>query len=114
MEKEILVAKHCVPCSLGASPLNAQQISPLFNQLDSWVLVGEKSIEKTFHFKDFSKPLQLLNAIAFIAEAQGHHPDFELTWGRLFIRLYTHKIEGLSLNDFIVAKKIDELVKVSS
>jgi 4a-hydroxytetrahydrobiopterin dehydratase len=114
MEKEILVAKRCTPCSIGAEPLSAQEIPPLLKELDGWVVVGEKSIEKTFHFKDFSKPLILLNAIAFIAESQGHHPDLELSWGRLFVRLYTHKIEGLSLNDFIVAKKIDELVKVSS
>jgi 4a-hydroxytetrahydrobiopterin dehydratase len=114
MGKEFLESKKCSACSGLSEPLSSKEIPPLLAQLDGWVVEGEKRLEKTFHFKDFTKPLQLLNAVAFVSEIQGHHPDMELSWGRLFIRIYTHKINGLHLNDFILAKKIDEICRVSS
>ena len=114
MGKEFLESKRCSACSGATEPLPSKEIPHLLAQLDGWIVEGEKRLEKTFHFKDFAKPLQLLNAIAFISEIEGHHPDMELSWGRLFVRIYTHKINGLHLNDFILAKKIDEICRVSS
>lgn len=114
MGKEFLESKTCTACSGLSQPLSLKEISPLLAQLEGWVVEGEKRLEKTFYFKDFVKPLQLLNAIAFVSEIQGHHPDMELSWGRLFVRIFTHKIHGLHLNDFILAKKIDEICRVSS
>ncbi|MFZ4773568.1 MAG: 4a-hydroxytetrahydrobiopterin dehydratase [Chlamydiia bacterium] len=109
MDRCSLEKKRCTPCRDGANPLSIEEIQPLLAELEGWVAEGAKRIEKVFHFKNFHEPLLLLNAIAFLAEAEGHHPDMELSWGRLFVRLYTHKIDGLHLNDFILAKKIDQL-----
>lgn len=114
MGKEFLEFKKCYACSDATEPLSSEDIPQLLAQLDGWIVEGEKRLEKAYHFKDFAKPLQLLNAIAFISEMQGHHPDLELSWGRLFVRIYTHKINRLHLNDFILAKKIDEICRVSS
>jgi 4a-hydroxytetrahydrobiopterin dehydratase len=113
MGKEFLESKKCTACSSNDEPLHRNEAEPFLAQLDGWVIEGAHALEKTFHFKDFAKPLQLLNAIAFVAEMQGHHPDMELSWGRLLVRLYTHKINGLHLNDFILAKKIDEICRIS-
>jgi 4a-hydroxytetrahydrobiopterin dehydratase len=113
MDSKQLQNKRCTPCSEGAEPMSQEQIQPFLKELDGWVVEGEKFLEKTFRFKDFQKPLQLLNAIAFLAESEGHHPDLELSWGKLFVRLYTHKIHGLHENDFIMAKKIDAIQRLA-
>jgi len=76
---------------------------------DGWSLIGVQRIEKEFHFKNFREALAFTNAVGEIAEAENHHPDIGLGWGRVVVTLSTHKIHGLSENDFILAAKIDAL-----
>lgn len=105
-----LTSKKCVPCSIGAIPLNANEIQDLLKSLDkNWDVVDDIQIERTFKFKDFKEALEFTNKVGDLAEAEGHHPDICLSWGKVEITLWTHKIKGLHENDFILAAKIDNL-----
>ena len=105
-----LTSKKCVPCSIGAIPLNADEIQGFLNNLsDDWEVKDNKHIERSFKFKDFNEALEFTNKVGAIAETEGHHPDICLTWGKVDITLWTHKIKGLHENDFIIAAKIDKL-----
>ncbi len=104
--------KKCIPCTKGTPPLKREEIERLYQQLGSeWEVVEESKIQKTYHFKDFKEALAFVNAVGKIAEEEGHHPDLELSWGKVKISLSTHKIKGLSESDFILAAKCDEIVK---
>ncbi|MEP7304523.1 MAG: 4a-hydroxytetrahydrobiopterin dehydratase [Acidobacteriota bacterium] len=104
-----LAEKTCVPCRGGVPPLTADEIQPLIAQLQLWTVVGTHHIEKTFGFPDFKTALEFVNKVGAIAEAQGHHPDIDLAWGRVGLKVWTHKINGLTESDFILAAKIDSL-----
>lgn len=105
-----LSSKKCVPCSIGAIPLNADDIQGFLNNLnEDWKIKDNKQIERTFKFKDFKEALEFTNKVGAIAEAEGHHPDLSLTWGKVIVTLWTHKINGLHANDFILAAKIDSI-----
>lgn len=105
-----LTSKKCVPCSIGAIPLNADEIQGFLKSLNKdWEVQDNKQIERTFKFKDFKEALDFTNKVGAIAEAEGHHPDICLAWGKVIVTLWTHKIKGLHENDFILAAKIDEL-----
>ncbi len=105
-----LRSKKCVPCSIGAIPLNADEIQDLLKALDkNWDVIDDIQIERTFKFKDFKEALEFTNKVGDLAEAEGHHPDICLSWGKVEITLWTHKIKGLHENDFILAAKIDNL-----
>lgn len=105
-----LTSKKCVPCSIGAIPLNADEIQGFLKSLnEDWEVKDNKQIERTFKFKDFKEALDFTNKVGAIAEAEGHHPDICLAWGKVIVTLWTHKIKGLHENDFILAAKIDEL-----
>lgn len=103
-------SEKCVPCSIDTPPLEGEELQELLEELDDdWELIDEKKIERKFKFDDFAQALSFVNDVGEIAEAKGHHPDIEFGWGRAKISLMTHKIQGLSRNDFIVASLIDEL-----
>lgn len=103
-----LSKKKCVPCTVGTPPLSGNELQRLFNELEEgWKLVEEKQIEKSYRFKDFKGALAFVNDIGKIAEEEGHHPDIELTWGKVKVTLWTHKISGLSESDFVMAAKCD-------
>jgi len=104
-----LSAKTCVPCRGGVPALTGDQITPLRSQLDGWSVVDEHHLEKEFTFPDFVTALAFINRIGQVAEAEGHHPDISLTWGKVGVRIFTHKIDGLTESDFILAAKIDAL-----
>lgn len=107
--KELLNEK-CIPCSIGAPVLTPEIIEELMPQLDSdWKIHEGKELERTFRFPDFKTGLDFVNQVGLIAEAQGHHPDICLSWGKVVIRQMTHKIQGLHENDFIMAAKFDAL-----
>lgn len=107
-----LLSKKCIPCSIGADPLNKEEREKLFKELkDGWTLVGDKQLEKTYKFKDFKEALDFTNLVGELAENEGHHPVIYLAWGRVGIKLWTNMIQGLHENDFILAAKIDELNK---
>lgn len=103
-----LAKKKCVPCTIGTPALKGEELQKFYKQLeDGWKLIGEQKIEKEYKFKDFVSALQFVNDIGKIAEEEGHHPDIELSWGKVKIILWTHKIKGLSESDFVLAAKCD-------
>lgn len=104
-----LASKTCVPCRGGVPPLKGAELKALESQVAGWTVVNEHEIQKAFTFPDFAKALAFVNRVGEVAEQQGHHPDIFLTWGRVEIRTWTHKIDGLTESDFILAAKIDEL-----
>ena len=107
-----LSKKRCVPCSKGAPSLKGEELSVLSNKLgNSWKIVEEHHLEKGYTFPNFVEALAFTNKVGALAEQEGHHPDIHLAYGKVKITLWTHKINGLSENDFILAAKCDELVK---
>jgi 4a-hydroxytetrahydrobiopterin dehydratase len=104
-----LKTKKCIPCSGGIPPLEIVQISELLGQLENWDVVDNHHLTKTVKFKDFVSALEFTNKVGAIAEAEGHHPDILLRWGSVEITIWTHKIDGLTESDFILAAKIDAL-----
>jgi len=104
-----LASKTCVPCRGGVPALKGQQLAELQQQVPQWQVVREHHITRDLKFPDFLQALEFVNRIGAVAEEQGHHPDILLTWGRVEITLWTHKIDGLTESDFIMAAKIDQL-----
>ena len=103
----------CEPCRGGMPPLTDAEINQYYTQLQSWSVVekdGIKRLEKSFKFKDFAEALAFTNSVGDIAEKQGHHPDILTEWGKVTISWWTHKINGLHRNDFIMAAKTDALL----
>ncbi len=104
-----LANKSCVPCRGGVPPLTGDALSDLAKQLPTWTVADEHHLERDYTFSNFVEALAFLNAAAEIAEAEGHHPDFYLAWGKVSVKLWTHKIDGLTESDFVLAAKIEEL-----
>lgn len=104
-----LASKTCVPCRGGVPPLQGAELAALQKQVDGWNVVQEHHVTKTFTFPDFQKALDFVNKVGSVAEEQGHHPDIYLAWGKAEIKIWTHKIDGLTESDFILAAKIDQL-----
>ncbi len=105
-----LARKACVPCRGGVPPLAGRELHDLQTALGGgWETVDGHHLEKEFGFEDFRAALDFTNRVGELAEEQGHHPDIYLSWGRVRIRIWTHKIDGLTESDFILAAKIDEL-----
>ncbi len=104
-----LADKKCVPCRGGTPPLTPEQIAPLLAQLDGWRVEENKKLVKSFRFKNFAQAVEFVNAITAVAEAEQHHPDLYVRWGETRVYLWTHKIDGLSESDFVMAAKIDRL-----
>ncbi|HEX2037293.1 MAG TPA: 4a-hydroxytetrahydrobiopterin dehydratase [Chloroflexota bacterium] len=104
-----LADKRCTPCEGGTPPLTAEQVKPLLAQLDGWEVEEGKKLTKSFRFDNFVQAVDFVNAITPVAEAEGHHPDLYVRWGEVRVYLWTHAIDGLSENDFILASKIDRL-----
>lgn len=110
-----LSQKKCVSCEGGVPPLSAAEITRYKEQVPNWkVADDQKSISREFAFKNFAESLAFANKIGYIAEAENHHPDLFVSWGKLRAELSTHAISGLSENDFILAAKIDELFLMSN
>ncbi len=104
-----LSKRTCVPCRGGVPALRGAQITPLHKQLTGWDVIDESRLAKSYSFPDFVTALAFVNRIGDLAEQQGHHPDICLAWGRVDITIWTHKINGLTESDFVLAAKIDEL-----
>jgi 4a-hydroxytetrahydrobiopterin dehydratase len=104
-----LAAKTCVPCRGGVPPLKGESLATLQRQLPQWQVVNEHHLTREFKFPDFRQALEFVNRVGAIAEEQGHHPNILLTWGRAEITIWTHKIDGLTESDFILAAKIHQL-----
>jgi 4a-hydroxytetrahydrobiopterin dehydratase len=102
-----LAEKHCVPCRGGVPPLKGAELSNLAAELKGWNVRDEHHLEKTFSFPDFKGALEFVNRVGAVAEQEGHHPNLCLSWGIVDVRTWTHKIDGLTESDFILAAKID-------
>jgi 4a-hydroxytetrahydrobiopterin dehydratase len=104
-----LASKTCVPCRGGVPPLKGKELQDLVKQVQGWKIINEHHITKSFTFPDFKAALAFVNKVGEVAESQGHHPDVFLGWGKAEITTWTHKIDGLTESDFILAAKIDKL-----
>ena len=110
-----LEAKTCVPCRGGVPPLKGEALAEIHRQLpDSaeWKVIDQHHLTRAFTFSNFKQALDFVNRVAALAEEQGHHPDIVLKWGKAEITLWTHKIDGLTESDFIMAAKIDRLPRL--
>jgi 4a-hydroxytetrahydrobiopterin dehydratase len=105
-----LATKTCVPCRGGVPPLKGKELEALRQQVPVWKVINEHHITRPFTFPDFKQALDFVNRVGALAEEQGHHPDILLAWGKAEITLWTHKIDGLTESDFIMAAKIDGLL----
>jgi 4a-hydroxytetrahydrobiopterin dehydratase len=104
-----LANKTCVPCRGDVPALKGRDLNSLHREVSQWKVVTEHHITRAFTFPDFRKALDFVNRVGELAEQQGHHPDILLAWGKADVTLWTHKIDGLTESDFIMAAKIDRL-----
>ncbi len=105
-----LAAQTCVPCRGGVPPLEGDELTGLRERLGGgWRVVEEHHLEKEFRLEDFRAALGFTNRVGKLAEEQGHHPDIHLSWGRVRLEIWTHKIDGLTESDFVLAAKVDKL-----
>ena len=107
-----LTTRHCIPCVKGTPPLGDEQTAGLLEQLHpDWTLATDnRSISRTLRFKDYYQTIAFINALAWIAHGEDHHPDLEVGYNRCVVRYSTHAVGGLSENDFICAARIDALL----
>ena len=111
MDEERLADRHCEPCHGGIPPLNEAQSRVLVADTPLWKICSDgAAIEREFSFRDFHQTMAFVNAVAWIAHREDHHPDLEVGYNRCRIQYSTHAIDGLSENDFICAARIDALL----
>lgn len=104
-----LAQRRCTPCRGGVPPLAGAALDALRAQLPFWNVVDDHHLTKSFLFPDFARGLAFVDRVGATAEAEGHHPSLCLSWGKVDVQIYTHVIDGLTENDFILAAKIDEI-----
>lgn len=104
-----LATRECVPCRGGVPPLQGEKITDLLAKLQGWEVVAEHHLTKSYKLANFREALDFVNRVGELAEDQGHHPDIRFGWGFCEITIWTHKIDGLTESDFILAAKIDRL-----
>ena len=103
-----LAKKSCIPCRGGVPPLKGTQLADLQEKLkNDWKIINEHHLEKEYSFKNFKEALDFTIKVGELAENQDHHPDIFLTWGKVKVTIWTHKINGLTESDFIFAAKTD-------
>jgi len=106
-----LEKQHCVSCEGDVQPLESHQITALKSQIPNWSVDDEnRAIHRKFTFKNFFRTMAFVNAIAYVANQEGHHPDLQMGYNYCAVTFTTHAIKGLSLNDFICARKVDKLL----
>ncbi len=105
-----LTTKRCVPCEGGVAPMDTDEARNMLDQLNDWELdESGKEISRSFKFKNYYETMAFVNALAWVAHREDHHPDLQVGYNRVHVRFSTHSIGGLSENDFISAAKIDAL-----
>jgi 4a-hydroxytetrahydrobiopterin dehydratase len=103
-----LASKSCVPCKGGVPPLKGDALKAIAAELGGgWRVVDEHHIEKEYRFRNFREALAFTRRVGEIAEKEGHHPDIHLAWGKVRLEIRTHKINGLTESDFVLAAKAD-------
>ncbi len=107
-----LAKLECIACQGGVPALKGDVLKDLRAGLsDRWQVVEEHHLERLYQFSNFKEALEFTNIIGNIAETQAHHPDIELRWGLVKVTIFTHKIDGLTESDFILAAKFDDATK---
>ena len=101
--------RRCKPCEGGVPPLNEDEILEYITVVKEWIVRDNKKISKEFNFVNFKHTMSFVNEIARLAEEEGHHPVMHVSYGSVEIELWTHAVDGLSENDFILAAKIDRI-----
>ena len=104
-----LAAAHCEVCAPGTPPLDEPAAAELSSEVPDWERDGNRALRREFEFSNFRDAFGFVARVALVAEAEGHHPDIELGWGRAAFELTTHAASGLTRNDFVLAAKIDRL-----
>jgi 4a-hydroxytetrahydrobiopterin dehydratase len=104
-----LASKTCIPCRGDVPPLKGPELEELSQQVPEWEVVDEHHLKRELRFKNFREALDFVNRVGGLAEEQAHHPDIAFGWGRVEIIIFTHKINGLTESDFILAAKVDRL-----
>ncbi len=108
--KSDLLSKHCQPCKPGTPALHADEVARLLKSLNGWAY-ADGVIQREFKFKNFYETMAFVNAVAFIANKEDHHPDMEVGYNKCLVKFSTHSVGGLSQNDFICAAKVDQLLE---
>ncbi len=107
-----LASNVCIPCKGGVPPLKGEALTALHESLGSeWEVIEEHHLEKAYAFEGYAPAVAFTNAVAAIAEEQNHHPDIVLSWGKVKVTIWTHKIDGLTESDFYFAAKVEEAYK---
>jgi len=106
-----LANEKCIPCRGGVPALKGEELAALARELGAdWRVVDEHHLEREFRFPDFAQALAFTNKVGAIAEEEGHHPDIYLAWGKVRVTIWTHKVDGLTRSDFVLAAKIERLL----
>ena len=106
----MLNKKTCIPCQGGIPPLNSEEISKYLNDInENWINLIDVKISRTFNFNNYLEALNFVNKIAYLSEDEGHHPHVHLNFKNVEVIIFTHKINGLHENDFILAAKCDDI-----
>jgi 4a-hydroxytetrahydrobiopterin dehydratase len=106
-----LARQHCEPCEKGSSPLEEPEAAALASEVPGWERSSNQTLRREFPFENFRDAFGFVARVALVAEAEGHHPDIELGWGRAAFQLTTHAASGLTKNDFVMAAKISQLAE---
>jgi 4a-hydroxytetrahydrobiopterin dehydratase len=104
-----LVRRKCKACAPGTPALDANEVSQLLREVQGWALRGGKEIIRAFAFKNYYETMAFVNAVAWIAHNEDHHPDMEVGYNKCSVKYSTHSVGGLSENDFICAAKVNAL-----
>ena len=105
-----LTQKTCVPCEGGVEPIKGEKLREYARLIHAeWLVVDEHHLAREFKFRDFLEALNFANRVGGIAEEEGHHPDILISYGKAVVTIWTHAIDGISENDFILAAKIDNI-----
>lgn len=104
-----LADRHCEPCRGGVPALSPKEQEDLLLELRGWDLVEYHHLQKSYALPDFVSALSLLNRMGEISEQEGHHPELTLGWGYLRVSIWTHKVDGLTEADFVLAAKLDRV-----
>ena len=106
---EDLAERRCVPCRGGVPPLSGDRVAALAARIPDWEVVQNHHLRREFRFSDFAGALAFVNRAGAVAERENHHPDLELSWGRVAVSIHTHAVDGLTESDFILAAKIERV-----
>lgn len=107
-----LTDKKCVPCEGGVDPLKREEFEQYLEQVKEWQVIDDYQLLREFRFENFKATMEFVNKVARLAEKEGHHPDIYIyNWNKVRFTLTTHAIGGLSINDFVMASKIDQMLK---